>query len=348
MKAMVLNGLGQPLRLENVPEPKVGPNEAKIRVRAVGVGLTVVHMIQQPGLVTAYPRIPGHEVAGEVVEVGSAVTSLEPGQRVTNHFYLTCGQCRYCRAGRESLCTAFGGYVGMACNGGYAEYMVLPARNFVPVPDGVSDVDAAVAADAIATPYHACTKEAAIAPGDNVLVFGAGGGVGIHVVQVAKACGARVIAVDLGEKKLEGARAAGADELVDGARGELVKQVSALTGGRGVDSVIDVVAAKETLEASLAALAPGGRLVVVGVRPPAVFGDQSKFTVDATQVVRKGIEIHGSRYVTAAEIGQTLELLRQKRVRAIVDSTFPLEEAEHVHQLIRDNALVGRVALVIP
>jgi D-arabinose 1-dehydrogenase-like Zn-dependent alcohol dehydrogenase len=111
--------------------------------------------------------------------------------------------------------------------------------------------------------------------------------------------------------------------------------------------VIDVVGAKETLEASVVALAPGGRLVIVGVRPAAVFGDSSKFTLDATMVVRKGIEVRGSRYVTATEIAQTLELLRQKKVRAIVERTFPLEQAEEVHQLIRDNRLVGRVALVV-
>jgi propanol-preferring alcohol dehydrogenase len=292
-------------------------------------------------------RSVGHEVAGEIVELGSEVRGFSIGQRVTNHFYLTCGQCRYCRGGRETLCTAFQGYVGMACDGGYAEYMVLPARNFVPIPDGVSDVDAAVAADAIATPFHACTKEAQIQPGDNVLVFGAGGGVGIHVVQVAKAAGARVIAVEIGESKLAGAQAAGADDLIDGSRGDVARQVSALTGGRGVESVIDVVAARETLEASVVALAPGGRLVIVGVRPPAVFGDSSKFTLDATMIVLKGIEVRGSRYVTATEIAQTLELLRQKRVRAIVDRTFPLEQAEQVHQMIRENRLVGRVALVV-
>ena len=184
-------------------------------------------------------------------------------------------------------------------------------------------------------------------PGDTVLVFGAGGGVGIHVVQVASASGARVIAVDIGEAKLAGAQAAGADEVVDGARGDIVKQVAALTGGRGVDSVIDVVGARETLEASVAALAPGGRLVIVGVRPAAVFGDSSKFTLDATAVVRKGIEVRGSRYVNATEIAQTLELLRRKKVHAIVDRTFPLEQAEQVHQLIRDNRLVGRAALVV-
>ncbi|HEV2008620.1 MAG TPA: alcohol dehydrogenase catalytic domain-containing protein, partial [Burkholderiales bacterium] len=101
MKAMVLHGLGQPLRLEQIPVPKVGPNDVLVRVRACGVGLTVVIMIRTPGRVTSYPRIPGHEVAGVVVAIGSEVKSVNVGQRVTNHYYLTCGQCRNCRSGRE-------------------------------------------------------------------------------------------------------------------------------------------------------------------------------------------------------------------------------------------------------
>lgn len=348
MKAMLLDSFGAPLRLAGVPIPRVGPNDICVRVRAVGVGLTVVHMIANPGQVTAWPRIPGHEVAGEIVELGDEVRGFEVGQRVTTHFYLTCGQCRYCRMGRETLCLAFRGYVGMACDGGYAECMALPARNFIPIPDGVSDVDAALAADAIATPYHACTREAGLIPGEHVVVFGAGGGVGIHAVAMARLCGARVIAVDLGEAKLAGARAAGADELLDGSQPDLTQRILALTDGRGADAVIDVVGVRDTLETSIAALAPAGRLVIVGVRPPAVFGDSAKFQIDATLAVRKGIRILGSRYVTAAEIAQTLELIRQRRIQPLVDRTFALEQAEEVHRMIRDNRFVGRAALVLP
>ena len=140
MRAMVLEKFGAPLELRGMPMPRPGPNEALVKVRACGVGLTVVSMIATPGRVTAFPRIPGHEIAGEVIEVGSEVRTIHPGQRVTNHFYLTCGNCRYCRSGRETLCENFRGNVGAACDGGYAEYVVLPERNLVPIPDGVTDV----------------------------------------------------------------------------------------------------------------------------------------------------------------------------------------------------------------
>jgi D-arabinose 1-dehydrogenase-like Zn-dependent alcohol dehydrogenase len=310
------------------------------------VGLTVVIMTAVAGRVTAFPRIPGHEVAGEVVEVGAEVRTVRIGDRVTCHFYLTCKVCRYCRSGRETLCPAFRGYVGMACDGGYAEYMAIPAVNLCPVPPEVSDLEAAVGADAIATPFHACREEARIGPGDHVLVVGAGGGVGIHAVQMARLSGGRVLAADLTDAKLEMARAVGADALIDARREDLAAQALGLTDGHGVDAVIDCVASRETLEAGMRALARAGRLVIIGSRPPEVFGAEPSFRVDPQLMLYRGLEIHGSRYVSLAEIAQTLELLRQRRIRAIVTREFPLEEAEEAHRLLRQNALVGRAALI--
>jgi alcohol dehydrogenase, propanol-preferring len=347
MKAMVIREFGAPLGIETVPVPKIGPNDVLLRVRAVGVGLTVVIMTRVPGRVTSYPRIPGHEVAGEVVETGSEVAHVKAGDRVTCHFYLTCGACHFCRSGRETLCPASPGNVGMACDGAYAEYMAIPARNVTTIPAGVSDVDAAVAADAIATPYHACREEARIGPGDTVLIVGAGGGVGIHAGQMAKLCGGWVIAADIVDDKLAAAKDCGADALVDARGGDLAARVRKLTDGRGVDAAIDFVASRETLEGSLASLARAGRLVIIGSRPTTVFGVDSSFTVDPRHVLGSMLEIHGSRYVTLTEIVQTLELLRQRRIRAIVSRTFPLEGAEEAHDLLRRNALIGRAALVL-
>ena len=347
MKAMVLRELAGPLHLEEVPIPVPGPGEVRVRVRATGVGLTVVIMTANPGLVTSFPRIPGHEVAGDVVEVGPQVSVVKVGDRVACHFYLTCGSCAYCRGGRETLCEKFAGYLGMAADGGYAEYLVVPARNLCRIPEGVSYLDAAIAADAIATPLHACREEARIGPGDRVLVVGAGGGVGIHAVQVAKLCGGWVLGADVTDEKLQMIRSAGADEAIDARGEELSKQVLARTAGRGVEAAIDFVASAETLEACVRSLAPAGRLVIVGNRPKAVFGKDPTFRVDPGLMLRKMLEIHGSRYVTLAELAQTLELLRQKRIKAIVSRTFRLDELETAHELLRENAIVGRAALVL-
>ncbi len=347
MKAMVLHGLGQPLRLEEVPMPQAGPTDVLVRMRVCGVGLTVVNLIATPGRVTSYPRIPGHEIAGEIVDAGAAVHNVKSGQRVTSHFYLTCGQCRQCRSGRETLCLNPRGNIGSATDGGYAEYVVLPERNTVLIPDGVSDVDAAVACDAIATPYHACRKEARLGPGDSVLIIGAGGGVGIHMVQMARLCGARVLAADIGADKLALANEMGADEIIDSRVAPLAEQVRALTRGRGVDAVIDIVASRATLEAGLQALAMRGRLVIIGAHPKPVYGDDPGFMINPIDFLHRGLELHASRYVNAAEIAQTLELVRLKRIKPVVTQIFPLERVEEAHELIRHNATMGRLALVI-
>jgi D-arabinose 1-dehydrogenase-like Zn-dependent alcohol dehydrogenase len=146
---------------------------------------------------------------------------------------------------------------------------------------------------------------------------------------------------------MELARQMGADEVIDARRGELAKQVKALTGGRGVEAAIDMVGSSETLQAALASLAPAGRMVIIGSKPKAVYGADPSFTVNPQEFMRHAQEIHGSRYVNNAEIARTLELVRLKRIKAVVNRTFALEEAEHVHELLRKNAIAGRAALIV-
>jgi propanol-preferring alcohol dehydrogenase len=217
----------------------------------------------------------------------------------------------------------------------------------VAIPDGVSDIDAAVASDAIATPFHACVKEARLRAGDSVLVIGAAGGVGIHMIQMARLCGARVLAADVGAEKLAFIRSIGAaDVVIDASTGDLAAQVMAHTGGEGVDAVIDIVAARGTLAASLASLAMGGRLVIIGSHPATIYGEDPSFPVDPIRFLHRGLEIHASRYVTLAEIERTLELVRDGKVNAVVTKTVPLEAVPDLHEEIRRGATVGRVGWV--
>jgi 2-desacetyl-2-hydroxyethyl bacteriochlorophyllide A dehydrogenase len=347
MKAMVLHAPNEELRLSEVAVPTHGNDEVLVRVRAVGVGLTINIMLGTPGLVTAFPRIPGHEIAGEIVALGSDVQTFALGQRVTCSFFLTCGVCKHCRSGRETLCAHFKGFIGMARDGGYAEYVVLPAKNVVPIPDGVSFEQAAVAADAGATAYHSCSKEAGIVAGDDVLVVGAAGGVGIQTVKMAQAMGGRVFAADMGEHKLAFLHEQGADVVIDVAKAPLQDQVKALTQGVGVDSAIDIVGSKATMEASFWSLAYGGKLVMVGFRPKGMFGEDWNFTIDSWMLNRGELEIHGSRYVNLAEINETLELIAKRRYTPVIGHVGKLEDINELHQMLRQNRSLGRIAVTV-
>jgi len=347
MRAMLLHELGGPVTFKEVDEPRPGPCDAKIRVRAAGVGLTVLIMKSTPGLVTSYPRILGHEIAGEVVEIGSEVRNVKAGDRVVCHFYLTCGVCRFCRSGRETLCENWKGYVGMACDGGYAEYMCVPAVNLCLLPGGIPFAEASIISDAVATPLHACRAEARVSPGDDVLVIGAGGGVGIHAVQMVKLCGGRVVAADIAREKLDVAKTLGADEIINPKEVDLAREVIRLTDGKGVDAVLDFVASSETLEAGFESLGRTGRLVILGFRPPNVFKVEPIFRVNPIAVLNKGLEIHGSRYVSMAELIEAIKVVKEGRIKPIVTRTFALEEAEQVHQLVMENRITGRAALVL-
>jgi D-arabinose 1-dehydrogenase-like Zn-dependent alcohol dehydrogenase len=183
MKAMVLHAWlttwGDNLKLEQVPIPQPGIHDALVKVEAYGVGLTVSnflldHSTNDPRLL---PQIPGHEVAGRVVEVGAAVQNVEVGDRVITYFYLSCGYCHNCLAGIQDLCTNTQGRLAIHIPGGYAEYVRLPAINLFKLPDAIPSKETTAICDAIATPVHVMRDRAHVIPGDTVMVIGAGGGV---------------------------------------------------------------------------------------------------------------------------------------------------------------------------
>jgi len=236
------------------------------RVLACGSGLTIQHY-KAGRIPLACPRVIGHEITGEIVEVGAGVTGLRVGDAVTAYYYLFCGHCRMCLANLEPLCENSGGNVGKECDGGYAEYVRLPARNFLPLPAGLDHrahaAEIGVISDALATPYKV-NRRTRTRPGETVAVFGAGGGLGIHQIMLSKWAGARVIAVDIAAEKLGACRQAGADETVDAARSDVAGALRDLTGGRGVDVAVDYVSTSATLEQAVQALAVRGRLVTLG------------------------------------------------------------------------------------
>lgn len=342
MKAMMLKAAKTPLVLETVPDPVPGPGEAVARVLACGAGLTI-HHARAGRIAVKYPRILGHEITGEIVAVGTGVTELKTGDPVTAYFYLTCGHCHWCRINRETLCDNLGGHVGRDLDGGYAEYIKLPVRSFIKLPPELEwrkhPAEIGVVTDAIATPVKVI-RRARVTPHDTVAVFGAGGGLGVHMTMVARwAHARRVIAVDVMASKFEACLKAGADATVDASDGRITEQLLELTGGRGVDVAIDFVGKAEVLEAACGALAKGGRLV-------ALAGQETGFRFGPA-AQRKEAEIMGSRYATRQEVMDSLDLVARGELWPMVTEKVPLEQAEAIHQRLDKGLITGRAALVM-
>jgi propanol-preferring alcohol dehydrogenase len=342
MKAMVLKAPNTPFEMTQVPDPVAGPGEAVARVIACGSGLTIQH-IKAGRASVVFPRIIGHEITGEIVAVGAGVTGLRVGDGVTAYYYLNCGHCRWCLANFEPLCENSGGNVGRDCDGGYAEYIKLPGHMFIKLPAGLDykkhPAEIGVITDALATPYKVL-RRARVKAGETVAVFGAGGGVGIHQVMLAKWARARVIAVDVARDKFDACRKAGADEVVDASAGHVAEALLDLTRGRGVDVAIDYVSATATLEAGAKALGRHGRLVTLG-------GAGKSFQVSAHEMLLKEQDLLGSRYVTRSEILETFDLVTRGEVWPLVTDIRPLAEAEAVHARVERGEVTGRAALMI-
>jgi len=342
MKAMILKGPNAPFESVEVPDPVAGPGEAVARVLACGSGLTIQH-IKAGRIAAQFPRIIGHEITGEIVEVGKGVNGVAVGDPVTAYYYLSCGHCRWCLAGFEPLCENCGGNVGRNCDGGYAQYIKLPAHIFIKLPKGLDyrahPAEIGVVTDALATPFKVL-RRARVKAGENVAVFGAGGGLGVHQLMMAKWARARVIAVDVAREKLEACRKAGADEVVDAASGDPVQALMDLTRGQGVDVAIDYVSATSTLEAAAKALGRHGRLVTLG-------GAGQRFQVSSLDMLLKEQDLLGSRYVSRVEVLETLELVARGEVWPMVTDIRPLEQAEAVHERVERGEVIGRAALLI-
>ena len=341
MKALVLNGPGEPFSLETVPDPVPGPGEAVARVIACGAGLTIQHVKAGRAKVD-YPRIIGHEITGVIEAIGDGVTNVAVGDPVTAYFYLTCGHCKWCRINRETLCENFGGYIGRACDGGYAELMKLPARNFLKFPENLHwqnhAAEIGVITDAIATPAKV-VRHADIKAGETVAVFGAGGGLGIHMLMLAKWAHAKVIAVDIAADKFEACRAAGADECVNPQDGYALEALRDLSGG-GIDVAIDFVSSRETLETAVQCLGRGGRMVTLG-------GSGENFSAHAHTMLEKELILMGSRYATRQEVIESLELCARGEVWPLVTETADMAGAEALHERVEQGLVTGRAAILI-
>jgi D-arabinose 1-dehydrogenase-like Zn-dependent alcohol dehydrogenase len=339
VEALRLHAWGAELRAEELAEPEPRDGELLIEVEACGVGLTVLNCIGgQLGDDDAdLPRVPGHEVVGRVVAAGPGAGRERVGERVAAYFYLFCGACPRCLAGKEDLCDNLAGYLGVDRDGGYARRCVLPARNAIRLPEDVDPVLATVIPDAVATPVHV-VRLAQIGPGDRVAVVAAGGGVGIHMAQVARAHGADVLGLDVDARKL----AYLADELgiATADSSDFGSVALPLRWAGRADVVVDLLGQPATIGWALAVLATGGRLVSLttfkGVAAP----------VAPRDLVLRQLSILGSRYATRAEVDHAARLVASGAVRPVVGRRERWDSVNSIHEDLRAGRLLGRGALV--
>jgi acryloyl-coenzyme A reductase len=347
MKAMVLRKTGGPemLQLEHLEHLAPGPNSVLIRVAACGICFHDI--VTRNGTLKAgisLPLIPGHEIAGTIAAVGTNVTDFTVGDRVaTTQRSHICGCCLYCRTNREPLCddAQFLGDAGL--NGGYAECVTVAANTIVRVPDNVDLASASIAACAIGTCLHAVREVGRVQAGESVLVTGAGGGLGIHAVQVARLAGALVIAQTTSAGKARAIRDAGADIVIVTERGEdfssRIRQASGGPGGgHGVDVAIDTVGTP-VFTGVRRSLAKGGRWVLVGQ----LTGDFVPF--NPAQLFLKSISMLSATSTTRAELRDVLGLIARGSLRPVIAETLPLEQAAKAHHLVEGGQMLGRIVL---
>jgi acryloyl-coenzyme A reductase len=348
MRAVVLREFGPPenLKWESVPTPEPQADEVLLRVGAVSVDLFQMEFRSGRALPQAtLPRIIGNGPAGVVEALGQGVQGVQTGQRVVVANNVSCGNCRYCRLGRETLCAGLnnhrGGMIGAHRDGGYAEFVTVPARNVVPLPDSISFEQACLIPNTIGPVVKACAGRAGIRAGENVLIVGAGGGMGVHAVQAARACGGRVIAVIRSTRAAQAVRDSGADATISTREADWCDQVRALTDGWGADVVLDFVATRDTLSASLSVLAPAGRLVIMGYFP------RGSILETPTWVFTEERTITGNRSAGRQDVADAVSLIHNGRIKPMVSRLFPLKDAALAHKAFEAGEIVGRAVLVI-
>jgi len=344
MKAVVFHKHGPPdvLSYEEIANPKIGPNQVLIKVKAVALNhLDLFVRAGIPGLNLDMPHILGSDISGEIVELGSDVNpTLELGQKILVDPGISCGVCEFCIRGEESLCSSYG-ILGEHYRGGYAEFLAVNPRNVVPIPTtvGLDFVEASAIPLTLMTAWRLLITKAKIKPGDDLLIIGIGGGVALAALQIAKAAGARVIVTSSSDMKLEKSRLLGADITINHkTTPEYHKEVYRLTENRGVDVVLDSVG-QATWARSLKSLRNGGKLVTCG----ATSGPKAETNVNL--LFWKQLEILGSTMGSRNELRTALKLVWNGKVTPIVDSVYPLSKAKEAHEVLERGEQFGKLIL---
>lgn len=343
MKAVVVHAPGgvEVLRMETVPDPVPGRKDVVIAVDSCGV--CYHDIVTRDGTLrygVKMPVILGHEISGVVADVGPDVTRVRPGDRVaTVQRYHICGSCGFCRSGREPMCEdrKFLGDWGLV--GGYGEYVAVEDDNVAAVPEGVDLSEASIVACTVGTILNAIREVGRVEVGESVLVTGAGGGLGMHAVQLARLAGAYVVAQTTSPGKADAIRAMGAHEVVVHERGaDFSEAVKEATGGRGVDVAVDNVGSL-LFTPTRRSLAIGGRWILIGQ----LGGEFVPF--NPAQLFLKGISMLSATSTTRKQLEDCLALVARGAVKPVIAERLPLAEAARAHELVEAGAVTGRIVL---
>ena len=342
MKAILFHQHGGPEALQHVevPDPEPRPSEVLVRVRACALNhLDLWVRRGLPNVPIPLPHIPGSDIAGEIAKIGGEVTTVRVGQRVVLAPLVSCGKCPACIAGLDNRCR-LATNLGYMIDGGCAEFVRAPEVNCLPYPENLSFEEAAAIPLVFQTAWHMLVDRAQLRPGEDVLILGAGSGVGSAAIQVAKFFGARVITTASSDAKLEKARQLGADYVINHKTQKIREEVRRITNKRGVDVVFEHVGAA-TWDDSLASLALAGRLVTCGNTT----GYDAK--LDLRFLFSRQLSLLGSYMGVKSELHTIMKLVAAGRLKPVVDRTFPLAEAATAHTYLESGQQFGKVVLKV-
>ncbi len=342
MKAVLFREHGGPDKLsyEDLPMPTIAVGEVLVRVKACALNHLDIWIRQgNPAYPIPLPHVSGSDVAGVVEQVGAQAEGVAVGERVFVSPGISCWRCEFCLAGRDNFCRTYS-LLGAMTHGGYAEYVKVPFRNVLPMPENLTFEQAAAFPLVSVMASHMLFALAGLQHGETVLIMGAGSGVGSMAVQLAKLAGARVITTVGSDEKIPKAVVLGADAVINHSQEKVAERVKLLTEGKGVDVVVEHIG-PEVWEMCLASLAKGGRLITCG----ATTG--SEVTLDLRYVYSRQFTIKGSYMGTRAELAKAAELVGQKRLIAVIDRTYPLREARAAQELMLSRKLFGKIVLAV-
>ncbi len=342
MKAVRFHQHGgvEQLRCETIPEPVAGPGEIVVRVKACALNyLDIWERRGLPGVRFQLPHISGSDIAGVVDSVGSCVSHVKAGDKTVLYPAVSCMNCEQCFEGNDNLCRRFSP-LGYMVDGGYAEFVKVPAVNALPYPEPLDFAGAAAIPLVFMTAWHMLVTRCLLKAGETVLILGAGSGVGSAAIQIAHFFHASVIATAGSDVKLDKARELGADHVINHVQQSVREEVRKITGKRGADVVFEHVGSA-TWEDSMASLAPGGRLVTCG----ATTGFDVR--LDLRYVFARQVSILGSYMGSKQELLKVLRLVRDSSLRPVVHAVLPLEKAGEAQMILENREHFGKVVLSV-